>query len=370
VKSILKSPSGGRLHLVQETLLFRNLDRWLIAIRLIDFLSKFDKGILSIMDLHARPYRCFIAVAETGSFSRAADRLHISQPALSAQIKELERRLGFLLFARTSRLVTMTSEGHLFLPNARRLVAETEIANRAALDIRSNQLRIGTPVFTGLIAERRALFDAFARNHGEAGLHVINDTHVHCLAALRDGDVDLVITLLPVRSNLGAEDEVLPPSMEALAIAHRDAALLIPHGHALSGQPLLTPAALAGVKVARLGRVHGRELADSVMNWLSMLGADAVRPPEGNALAVELHAQATDEAAISLGWWPWLGGTEQPVPTLARVDAPPLVTTLALVRKLGRQRPAANLFWEMVRDQGQKNPDERQQAGHPDGPEI
>ncbi|MGE0829627.1 MAG: LysR family transcriptional regulator, partial [Hyphomonadaceae bacterium] len=90
------------------------------------------------MDLDARPYRFFVAVAELGSFSRAAEAMHISQPALSAQIHELERRLGFSLFARTSRRVELTAQGALFLDWARRLIIETDWINQAARDIRSN----------------------------------------------------------------------------------------------------------------------------------------------------------------------------------------------------------------------------------------
>ena len=113
------------------------------------------------MDLDARPYRSFLAVADSASFSRAAELLHVSQPALSAQIKEFERRLGFALFARSSRKVTLTTEGRLFVDRARRLVAETEGANNAARDIRTNQLRIGVAHHTSEIAERNALIDDF-----------------------------------------------------------------------------------------------------------------------------------------------------------------------------------------------------------------
>lgn len=63
------------------------------------------------MDLDASPFRAFLAVAKHRSFTRAAHEMHISQPALSATIRELERRLGFLLFERTSRHVGLTREG-------------------------------------------------------------------------------------------------------------------------------------------------------------------------------------------------------------------------------------------------------------------
>src|SRR5262245_3906798 len=103
------------------------------------------------MDLDATPFRYFVTVADERSFTRAAALLNVSQPALSAQIREFERRLGFALFLRNSRRVELTAEGRLFLGNARRMMAEAAWANQAAREIRENELRIGAPLYTQLI---------------------------------------------------------------------------------------------------------------------------------------------------------------------------------------------------------------------------
>ena len=73
-----------------------------------------------------RQLRYFVAVAEEASFTRAAQRLHLSQPALSAAIRQLERRLGTVLFARTGRRVELTPAGEALLTDARRLLAASQ----------------------------------------------------------------------------------------------------------------------------------------------------------------------------------------------------------------------------------------------------
>ena len=71
---------------------------------------------------------CFLAVAEHLNFARAAEQLHVTQPAVTQQIHSLEKELGVSLFARTTRSVRLTQEGRLFLQDARQLF---HLANRA-----------------------------------------------------------------------------------------------------------------------------------------------------------------------------------------------------------------------------------------------
>src|SRR6266566_556317 len=80
------------------------------------------------MDVDARLWRSFAAVADELHYGRAADRLHITQPALSRQIRDLERALGVRLFDRTSRRVILSPAGRAVLGQARRALTESDRA--------------------------------------------------------------------------------------------------------------------------------------------------------------------------------------------------------------------------------------------------
>jgi LysR family cyn operon transcriptional activator len=94
----------------------------------------------------ARPVRYLKAVADHGSFTRAATTLHVSQPALSQQIRELEERMGVQLLDRTGRTVRPTDAGEAYLRHVRRALDELEVGGRAIRDVQdlsSGALRLG-----------------------------------------------------------------------------------------------------------------------------------------------------------------------------------------------------------------------------------
>ncbi|HZO79530.1 MAG TPA: LysR family transcriptional regulator [Solirubrobacteraceae bacterium] len=111
-----------------------------------------------------RQLEAFVAVAEEGAFTRAADRLHVVQPAVSQAVRRLEEELGFALFQRTSRRVTLTGPGEAFLPQARAVLSRLERARRAAAELsvgRTGVVRLATTggawdVAQKLLAEHHA----------------------------------------------------------------------------------------------------------------------------------------------------------------------------------------------------------------------
>jgi DNA-binding transcriptional LysR family regulator len=98
-----------------------------------------------------RPIRYLKAVADHGSFTRAASALHVSQPALSQQIREFEERMGVQMLDRSGRQVRPTDAGEVYLRHVRRALDELEVGGRAIRDVQdlsSGALRLGfTPSF-------------------------------------------------------------------------------------------------------------------------------------------------------------------------------------------------------------------------------
>ena len=262
------------------------------------------------MDLDAKPYRAFITVAETRSFSRSAELLHVSQPALSAQIREFERRLGFALFVRTSRRVELTTEGSLFLERARRLVTETEWVNHAAREIRINQLRIGAAHFTAGIPERDALIDDFVAAAPHVPVRVLHRSPAQLDDDLQRGDIDVAVAL-----DFEADGEPPPAraGVERRVIGRRSLRLLVPAAHPLASAGQVPARALAGMDVAMIDQSHGPRIAEGVGRAVEQTGAVLTAMAERDAAALLRICARLGSSAIDLGWFGDAHGALAPV---------------------------------------------------------
>ncbi len=165
------------------------------------------------MELHQLRYFC--AVAETGSFSRAAEQSHVSQPSLSQQIMKLEEELGARLFDRLGRSVRLTELGKTFLPRARAVLRELEAAKG---DVVERKDFVGGPVTIGVIPTVGPYFlppvlTSFSRKFPQAHLTVIEEITPVLLDRLRAGAIDVAILALPIR---GHEFETTPLLTERL----------------------------------------------------------------------------------------------------------------------------------------------------------
>lgn len=151
------------------------------------------------MEVHQLRYVC--AIAETGSFSRAAERCQVAQPSLSQQVSKLEAELGVRLFDRLARSVRLTDAGRTFLPHARTILRETELA-RSEVEGRRRDER-GT-VVVGVIPTIAPYYlpqrvTAFSRRFPEATLRVMEETTPVLVENLRSLAIDIAILSLPLR---------------------------------------------------------------------------------------------------------------------------------------------------------------------------
>jgi DNA-binding transcriptional LysR family regulator len=179
------------------------------------------------MDVHLRNLRYFAAVAEELHFSRAAERLRVSQPALSKQIRQLERELRFPLLRRDRRRVELTGAGEVLLPAARQLLADWEAALAAASQRASEEakvLQVGfqTSVGGGLYQD---IASRFAELRPEWRLALRAHLWSDPTGGLLDRGSDVAFVWLPA----GAEGEiqVLPLRSERKYVA-------LPAGHRLA----------------------------------------------------------------------------------------------------------------------------------------
>jgi DNA-binding transcriptional LysR family regulator len=177
--------------------------------------------------MELRHLRYFVAVAEELHFGRAAERLHIAQPPLSRQIRDLERELGTALFERGARGVTLTVAGRAFLPEARLTIAQAERALRTAQRAaqgETGRLRVGfvdAATHSGILPDVLAFF----RMHlPSIGLSLFEMDALQQADALRDGRIDLGILLSPpsdAEQWLRVETVYADPLIMALPRGHR-----------------------------------------------------------------------------------------------------------------------------------------------------
>jgi DNA-binding transcriptional LysR family regulator len=196
------------------------------------------------MDAHLRDLRYFVAVAEELSFTRAAERLHLSQPALSKQIRGLETTLRAQLFRRDRRRVELTAAGDALHAVARNLLADWDdgvalVGDAAAQDARV--LRVGTLTSIG-----RGLYPAIADEFAKRQQGWQVDLHAYGwgdpTAGLRDRTADAAFVWLPVD---GAEIQtaVLATERRFVAISAR---------HRLAGRQAIEFAEIIDEPVAAL----------------------------------------------------------------------------------------------------------------------
>jgi DNA-binding transcriptional LysR family regulator len=209
--------------------------------------------------MELRQLRYFVAVAEEGNISRAAQKIFLTQPALSRQIKALEEEIGQCLLERQAHSIRLTSTGETLLHEARELLKHADqVLERVRAARQGVQLRIGyAPSFaSGLLSEAVAIF---AQKHPNARVELFDLSTKEILSGLENDTLDVALTVGPDRDAHGFKwTPLLRPSWQ-LAV-HRN--------HPLARRPTVTPSeAVRGPLLAYCQRDYP-EYWNIITDWL------------------------------------------------------------------------------------------------------
>jgi DNA-binding transcriptional LysR family regulator len=191
--------------------------------------------------MELRHLTVFVAVAEEASFTRAADRLHMVQSAVSASVRGLERELGASLFDRTTRRVELTDSGDALLPEARQVLAAVTAAREAVDQVSGGlrgTLRLGTMQGQAMRAVSvPRLLAAFRAEHPGVEVHVSHvGGSVRMADDVRAGRLDLAFVSLPERR---------PPGLTLTRLSREQMQIACPTGHPLASRAEVDLAAVA-----------------------------------------------------------------------------------------------------------------------------
>lgn len=151
------------------------------------------------MDINLEWYRSFYWVAQTGSLTAAAERLNITQPAVSHTIKQLEEKMGGPLFFRTSRGVDLTTEGKVLLRFIEQAFQNVEMGERAIAEmnnLNSGEIHIGA---SDTLCKYYLLsyLEQYHEQYPNVRIHITNRTTPETLTLLKEGKIDFGIVSLP-----------------------------------------------------------------------------------------------------------------------------------------------------------------------------
>jgi DNA-binding transcriptional LysR family regulator len=207
--------------------------------------------------MELRHLRYFVAVAEELHFRRAAERMHVAQPAISEQIRKLEAELGVQLLLRNHRRVALTPAGAAFLDEARRVLGQAEFARRAACEASDRaigQLRIGY-LPDVLPASVPRLLRRFAAAAPRVRVTLETGAARQLLEDVRSERIDLAVVCLPAPVN-GLR--VVPIGTELTVAA-------VPEDHPCANEREISLAGLAHTSLVQLARRVNPAFYDGVL---------------------------------------------------------------------------------------------------------
>jgi DNA-binding transcriptional LysR family regulator len=298
--------------------------------------------------MELRHLRSFIAIAEERSFTRAAERLWLAQPGLSAQVKRLEGELGVRLFDRHTRGVDVTEAGELFLERARIAVAAADDALATGQDMTGGlvgAVRVGFAMSArSSLGER--LLEAFADSRPKVEMTVVEAYGGVLVREVADGRLDAALVPRPFA----------PPELHHAPFGSEPLILAVGAEHRLAGSGPVSMSELDGEEVVVTGHRDGAAFDAAVAGVLAAADVSHSTHPggwgprmfarvaDGRAVAVTTSASIDRSGVLARELYP-----RQAMPFAlvwrAHSPAPPLLGFLHVARALARDeasRPQAH----------------------------
>ncbi len=217
-----------------------------------------------------------MAIAQAGSFRQAAESLHISQPPLSIQIKDLERELSFDLFVRENRAIRLTDGGRTFLLGAQKILGDVEKAKtdaRLASDGKLGTLSIRF-ISSAVAGTLQTLISSFKKTHPLVELDLEQSNVSTILQDVERGRIDIGFVRFPI---------LLPDTMISAEVLRESYCVALPASHRLAVRERIGPVDLKDEKLI----LYPRSTASGSVDDILSIFADESIVPEIVQEAVE-----------------------------------------------------------------------------------
>ncbi len=303
------------------------------------------RGILEPA-VELRHLRYFVAVAEMENVSRAALKLHVSQPALSRQIRDLEDEIGFRLLERTAKSVRLTEAGRAFLNDARALLQHAEEAvtkARAVASAEPTELHVGySPTPTAEILPK--ILRAFQRKMPKVHVRLHDWSNNAILNGVRDGRLQLGLIVPPLKSSALHD-------LRYEELFHERVCVAVPLQHPFARRRTIPIAEVAAEPLIGLTR----EDYPSYYDYLSLIFSKLKQKPrvveEHDSFSAVMSAvEAGTGVAIATDFAYSFGNRLK----FLHLTPEPKPISVGIAGTKGRLSPPAEKFWQCAKEAASK----------------
>lgn len=259
--------------------------------------------------MEIKQLKAFVAIAEEKTFTAGAKRVHVTQAAVSMQIRQLEEEVGLPVFTRTPRRVLLTEAGERLLERARRILREHDSALEELAEIAGaehGRLRIGSASAMFATEQLPSILEKLKKKYKNAEVSVSSGTSNKLVDKIMHGEIDIAFVSLPIETS-SVQTELLF-SDEVVAVAHPS--------HKLAKEKYISAARLAGENLI-LGEKGGntRRMIDDFFDAhhlkphvvMELSRQEAINKMVENNMGVGIAGAKNSAADVKKGklvsWW-------------------------------------------------------------------